>query len=125
MLSAAARRRFATLRHPRPMARLARILWIALAVVVWNVVFDHMIVLAGRGYIAAAGRAAAAGGPFANMDDWMRPAVGRGFWLATAAGGAVLLTGLATVGVAARGARRSANSVFPLHANLAQQEQPR
>jgi hypothetical protein len=124
MMSAAARRRFATLRHPRPMARLARILWIAWAVVVWNVVFDHVIVVAGRDYIAAAGRAAAAG-KFANMDDWMRPAVSRGFWLATAAGGAILLTGLAAVGVAARGARRSANRVFPLHANLAQQEQPR
>jgi hypothetical protein len=85
-------------RQPRTAVRLARALWIALAVIVWNVVFDHVIVVAGRSYIAAAGRAAAApAGPFANMDDWMRPAVTRGFWIATAAGGAILLIGFVAV----------------------------
>ena len=58
------------------MGRLALVLWIAWAVVVWNVVFDQVIVLAGREYIQAA--LAASVGPFANMDDWMRPAVARG-----------------------------------------------
>jgi hypothetical protein len=28
------------------------------------------------------------------MDDWMRPAVTRGAWLATAAAGAILVTGV-------------------------------
>ena len=56
--------------------------------------FDHVIVVAGRSYIAAAGRAAAGPGPFANMDEWMRPAVTRGFWIATASGAAVVLVGL-------------------------------
>jgi hypothetical protein len=37
------------------------------------------------------------------MDDWMRPAVTRGLWIATAAGGAILLTGLASVRAASRG----------------------
>jgi hypothetical protein len=37
------------------------------------------------------------------MDDWMRPAVTRGLWIATAAAGAILITGLALVSVAARG----------------------
>ena len=108
---------------------------------VWNVVFDHVIVVAGRSYIAAAGRAASASaGPFANMDDWMRPAATRGFWIATAAGGAVLLTGLAAVSGATRNARRSAERLalqeriarrsaesLGLHpkTNLARQEQPR
>src|SRR5438552_252953 len=64
------------------MTRLALALWIVWAVVVWNVIFDQVIVLAGRDYIQAA--LAAAAGPFANMDDWMRPAVTRGAWLATA-----------------------------------------
>jgi hypothetical protein len=93
-------------RQPRPAARLARALFIACAVIVWNVVFDRVIVVAGRSYVAAAGRAAASpAGPFANMDDWMRPAVSRGFWIATASGASVLLIGLAAVHAAGRGSR--------------------
>ena len=96
MLLAAARRRVARWRQSRSAARVARLLWIAWAVIVWNVVFDHVIVVAGRSYIAAARRAAPAG-PFANMDDWMRPAVTRAFWIATASGALVLVTGLAAI----------------------------
>jgi hypothetical protein len=110
---AAARRRVAALRQPRPAARIALALWIAWAVIVWNVVFDHAIVVAGRDYIAAAGRAAAApAGPFANMDDWMRPAVTRGFWMATAAGAAVLVTGVVALSrsVRATGLRQPRDS---------------
>jgi len=73
------------------MARLALALWIAWAVVAWNVVFDQVIVLAGREYIQAA--LAAGVGPFANMDDWMRPAATRALWLASGAAFAILLTG--------------------------------
>ena len=119
MLIAAARRRIAALRRPRTAARIARALWIALAVVVWNVVFDRVIVVSGRNYVAAAERAAAApAGPFANMDDWMRPAVTRGCWTATAAAGVVLFTGLAAVSRAGRRSGRSAES-------LALQDRPR
>ena len=104
MLLATARRRVAAWRQPRTSARLARALWIAWAVIVWNVVFDHEIVVASRDYIAAARAAAGAAGPFANMDEWMRPAVTRGFWMATAAGAAVLFTGFAAVSLFARSA---------------------
>ena len=104
MLLATARRRVAAWRQPRTSARLARALWIAWAVIVWNVVFDHEIVVAGRDYIAAARAAAVAAGPFANMDEWMRPAVTRGFWMATAAGAAVLFTGFAAVSLSSRSA---------------------
>jgi hypothetical protein len=99
MLIAAARRRVTALRQPVPAARIARALWIAWAVIVWNVVFDRVIVVAGRSYITAARRAVAANpsGPLVNMDDWMRPAVTRGLWLATASAGAILVTGLVTV----------------------------
>ena len=104
MVLAAARRRVAALRQPGPAARIARALWIAWAIVVWNVVFDRVVVVAGRSYVAAAYRAAAAD-PSArplNMDDWMEPAVTRGLVLATAAAGAILVTGLAAVRIGAR-----------------------
>lgn len=59
----------------------------------WNVVFDHVIVVAGRAYIVAAGLAAKGGGPYARMDDWMAPAVTRAWWTATLAGVAILVVG--------------------------------
>jgi len=76
-------------------ARIARVLWVAFAVIVWNVIFDRVIVVAGRSYVLAAARAAAVPAvAFANMDDWMRPAVTRGFWIATVAGSVVIVAGL-------------------------------
>ena len=62
---------------------IALAIWIAFAVVVWNVVLDQVIVLAGRRYVVAAIAAAQGSGPYARLDDWMRPAVARGFWYAT------------------------------------------
>ena len=114
MLIAAARRRVAALRQPEPAAHIARALWIAWAVIVWNVIFDHAIVVASRSYIVAAGLAARAV-PLAhvNMDDWMRPAVTRGFWIATAAGAAVLVTGLTAVNYAGRRSERSTEPLAP------------
>ena len=103
MVTDAPLRRVAALRQPARAARIARVLWIAWAVVVWNVVFDHTIVTAGRAYIYAATHDAGRAGPV-RMDDWMRPAVTRGLWRATAAGGAVLVTGLLSVRWAARAA---------------------
>jgi hypothetical protein len=94
------RRRVAALRQPGPARRLARLLWIAWAVIVWNVVFDHVIVVAGREYIAAANRAAFAPTGqrrYENMDVWMRPAVTRGLRVATAAAGAIVVSGLLLV----------------------------
>lgn len=86
----------AALRRPAWTARLARALWIAWAVIAWNVVFDHAIVTAGRRYVLAAARAAAShDAPAVRMDDWMRPAVTRGLWTASAVSGGILLVGLA------------------------------
>jgi hypothetical protein len=94
MWTAAARRRIAALREPRRSRRIALTLWIVWAVLVWNVVFDHVIVVAGRAYLTAAYHAAQGGGPYARMDDWMRPAVTHGLWLASAASAAILLVGV-------------------------------
>jgi hypothetical protein len=96
--------RLAAVRQPRAAARLARALWIVWAVVVWNVVFDHVVVRAGRTYVAAAGRAAADHAARPDMDAFMRPAVARGLWIATVSGGLVLFTGLASVRAASRAA---------------------
>jgi hypothetical protein len=72
--------------------RIAQALWIAWALIVWNVVFDRVIVVAGRAYLAAA-EAARAGAPYAHMDDWMRPAVVRALVIATSAAGIILIVG--------------------------------
>jgi uncharacterized membrane protein YozB (DUF420 family) len=76
---------------------IAQALWIVWAIVVWNVVFDHVMVVAGREYIVAALAAVRAGGPYAHMDDWMRPAITRGFLVATASAGTILLVGFAAI----------------------------
>jgi hypothetical protein len=90
--------------------RFARALWIAWAVIVWNVVFDHVIVVAGREYIYAAGRAAGRTGPDGRslvlMDDYMRPAVRRGIWIASAAAGLILITGLPAIHFGLKGRSR-------------------
>jgi hypothetical protein len=48
MQTAAARRRVAALRQPSVSTRIALVLWTVWAVPAWNVVFDHVIVVAGR-----------------------------------------------------------------------------
>jgi hypothetical protein len=93
--------RIARLRQPHAAARLARALWVAWAVIVWNVVFDQVIVRAGRDYLVAAGRAPATHAARPNMAAYMGPAVQRGVWIATAAGALILFTGLASVRAAA------------------------
>jgi hypothetical protein len=103
MLAAAERRNVAGLRQPRRALRLALALWLVWAALVWNVVFDRVIVLAGRGYIAAATAAASADTPrYEDMDAWMRPAVTRGLWLATSIAAAILMTGIVLIYAASR-----------------------
>jgi len=84
------RQRVAELRQPQQSARIATALWIVWAAIVWNVVFDHVIVSAGRAYIIVALRAAAeVPHRYVNMDDWMGPAVPRAFWTATLSASAI------------------------------------
>ena len=71
--------------------RLARILWVVLAFAVWNVVFDRVLVLAGREYVYAA-TLAARDGVYLFAKDWM----------ASAGAAIILATGLALVAVAGR-----------------------
>jgi hypothetical protein len=85
---------------PRATARLALALWAVLAFVVWNVVFDRMLVVAGRQYVQAAVTAANARQPFLPIDTWMPPATARAVRTATLAGGLVLFTGAVLVPLA-------------------------
>ena len=75
-------------------SRIALGLWIVWSVVVGNVVFDHTIEVAGRQYLHAAGVAAQNGGPYARIDEWMRPAVATGLRNASMAAGVILALGL-------------------------------
>jgi len=104
-VGAEVRRRLVALRQPARARRIARALWIAWAIVVWNVVFERVIVVAGREYVYAATVAAKGAGPYARMDDWMRPAVTRARWSATAAGATILFVGLVAVQLSVRRSR--------------------
>jgi hypothetical protein len=73
--------------------RAAAWLWILWAFVAWNLVFDLVIIEAGREYVRVARAAAAAGGPYAKIEDTMRPARSRALWLATASAGVILVVG--------------------------------
>jgi hypothetical protein len=81
---------------------VARRLWITFAFVVWNVVFDRVLVLAGRRYVHAAAVAATGSGPYLRAGDWMGAAITRGLWTATCAAGVILAIGLICVPLAAR-----------------------
>jgi hypothetical protein len=82
--------------------RLAAALWIALAFVVWNVIFDRVLVVAGRRYSAEARGAFLSGQPYLRIDDAMRPAARHGVKVASLAGGAIAVGGLLAVKFAAR-----------------------
>jgi hypothetical protein len=90
------------IRLRRPSVRLAAALWLVLAVVVWNVVFDRILVLAGRRYSYAASMAAREGRAYLRIDDWMRPAVAHGVRIASVTALAIAVFGLIAVAFAAR-----------------------
>ena len=88
--------------NPRRAGLVAVVLWTVFAVVVWNVVFDRIVVLAGREFVYAAYVAAASHQPYLRIDAWMRPAIARGVRLATYAAAAVLTVGVAAIALAMR-----------------------
>ena len=85
-----------------PPARVATILWIVCAVVVWNVIFDRALVLAGRRYVFAATTAARGSGGYQLIRDWMPQAITRGVWIATSGAAIVLIVGIGGVLIATR-----------------------
>ena len=95
--------RFEGLRRSR---RLATLLWLVLALTVWNVVFDRILVLAGRRYSYAAATAVRQGHEYVRINDWMRPAVTHGVRVASVVALAIAVIGLIAVAIASRIDRR-------------------
>lgn len=87
-------------RAPQRAARLAYALWCVWAFVVWNVVFDRVLVLAGRRFVYEASVTASAGGGYLSAGVWMGEAVHRGILLASAAAALIVLVGIALIRVA-------------------------
>ena len=77
--------------------RAAAWLWIIWAFVAWNLVFDLVIIEAGREYVRVARAAGTGSGPYAKIEDTMRPARSRALWLATASAGVILIAGFAAI----------------------------
>ena len=90
------------MRPLRSNVGVALALWIALALVVWNVVFDRVLVVAGRQYVHAATRSARDAGPYLRVDDWMRPAERRALWMASGASVLILTIGMTACAAARR-----------------------
>ena len=92
----------------RAQTRLAVGLWLILAIVVWNVVFDRAVVLAGRRYSRDATVSLRRDGVYLLIDDVMRPAVARGAVVASAVSLPLALFGVLAVLFAARRTRHGA-----------------
>lgn len=105
----------ALLRDTSLGVRVAAVLWVVWAFCVWNVVFDRVLVVAGRRYVYAAFVATRNADGYVLVDDWMRPAAARGFWTASAAAAAILAIG--TAGLVAAGRRRAPTSPGPPQKN--------
>jgi hypothetical protein len=91
-----------TIGRLRHSAKLAGALWLVLAFVVWNVVFDRVLVLAGRRYTHVAATATREGHPYVLINDWMRPAVSYGVRVASVTAIGIAAFGLIAVVVASR-----------------------
>lgn len=96
------------LRNPRTVRRLAFALGAVWAVVVWNVIVDRIIVIAGRGYVHAAAVAAATSDRYVAADDWMRPAIRCGATVATTAAEGLFAAGAFLIEYGSSGSRTAA-----------------
>jgi hypothetical protein len=99
-----------TIDRLRRSPRVAAALWLVLALAVWNVVFDRILVLAGRRYAFAAATAVQNGHDYVRIDDWMRPATVHGVRVASLVALAIALAGLMAVAIASRVDRKRRDS---------------
>ncbi|MGE3955650.1 MAG: hypothetical protein AB7H96_02945 [Vicinamibacterales bacterium] len=91
----------------RTKVTAAVVLWLVCAFLVWNVIFDRMIVLAGRRYSHDATVMYRTTGRYLLIDDVMRPAAREAFRVASVAAGGLAVAALGLIRLAAaRDARR-------------------
>ena len=86
----------------RSLRRAALLAGTACAVVVWNVVFDAIVIRSGREYLTLQALHQQGKGPAATIRGVMVPGVTRAARTATALGGAVGAAGILAVWLAAR-----------------------
>jgi ABC-type Fe3+ transport system permease subunit len=79
---------------------VATVLWLVFAVLVWNVIFDRVIVLAGRRYSHDAAVLYRTSGQYLHIDDVMQPAIAHGVRVASAAAVAVAVVALLLIRLA-------------------------
>lgn len=90
------------MRLPRRQAVTAAVvLWLVFAFLVWNVIFDRLIVLAGRRYSHDATVHFRTTGTYLLIDDVMRPAIRHGALVASISAGAIVLVALILIRLAA------------------------
>jgi hypothetical protein len=98
---------------PRQKTRLAIVLWLVLAGVVWNVIFDRIRILADRRYVYDATMAVRLGRPFLLIDRVHPQEIRRGVRVASVAAGAIAGTGLVAILLAARFDQRRRSGTGP------------
>jgi hypothetical protein len=79
----------------------AVVLWLVFAAVVWNVIFDRIVVLAGRRYSHDATVLFRSTGTYLLIDDVMRPAVAHAWRVASVAAVAIAVAALILIRLAA------------------------
>lgn len=87
---------------------VAVVLWLAFAAVVWNVIFDRLVVLAGRRYSHDAYELYRSTGRYLLINDVMPAAISHAVHVASAVAGAIAVVALVAIRVAARAQRTAA-----------------
>ena len=108
----------------RRAVRLAALLWIVLGVVLWNALFDHAIVVAGRQYLFRQAQALRHNGPPVTIAEVMRPAAVRGAVVASLWSLLAVSAGLIAVRVAATRGGRAPRTADPPRGEPASTELP-
>ena len=85
---------------------IAVLLWLVLAFVVWNVIFDRIIVLAGRRYSHDAMVLYRTSDQYLRIDDVMRPAIAHGVRVASAVAGTIAVVAMLLISLASARDRR-------------------